>query len=139
MKETKNNSGITGTLTWNLTGGILTINGTGAMSDYSEWPEAACCTNRAPNSTLWKFCRKSITTVTIGSGITSIGKNAFCACHSLSSLVIPGSVKSIGDNAFEYCCGLTSIDLCHDSRQRNALRDMGLLQLPRVDVSCNLN
>jgi hypothetical protein len=109
MNETKNNSGVTGTLAWNLTDGIFTINGTGAMPDYSEWPvesilnlETAHCVNRDPDRMPWRSCRESITTVIIGKEITSIGKNAFCVCHSLTSLVIPPDVTFIDRRVLEH-------------------------------------
>ena len=43
--------------------------------------------------------------------VTSIGKNAFCYCFSLSSIIIPNSVTSIGDNAFYGCYNLSSITI----------------------------
>ena len=52
-------------------------------------------------------CR-SLTSVTIPSGITHIGEYAFCYCTSLTSVTIPDSVTSIGRNAF-YCCSMTSV------------------------------
>ena len=51
-----------------------------------------------------------LTSVTIGSGVTSIGDYAFYYCTGLSSITIPGSVTSIGDYAF-YCTGLTSVTI----------------------------
>ena len=53
----------------------------------------------------------SLTSVTIGSGVTSIGNSAFNNCSSLTSITIPEGVTSIGDNAFEYCSSLTSIKI----------------------------
>ena len=44
--------------------------------------------------------KTNITSVTIGSGITSIGANAFQSCSRLTSITIPSSVTSIGDYAF---------------------------------------
>ena len=51
-----------------------------------------------------------LTSVTIGSGVTSIGDYAFYYCTGLSSITIPGSVTSIGDYAF-HCTGLTSVTI----------------------------
>lgn len=41
--------------------------------------------------------------------VTAIGKNAFFACSSLSSIEIPNSVTSIGESAFYDCSSLNSI------------------------------
>ena len=48
----------------------------------------------------------SLTSVTIGSSVTSIGPYAF-ACSSLEVIVIPNSVTSIGIGAFLGCSNLT--------------------------------
>ncbi|MBO5927783.1 MAG: leucine-rich repeat protein [Clostridia bacterium] len=51
----------------------------------------------------------SLTSVTIGNSVTSIGNYAFAGCNSLRSIVIPDSVTSIGDWAFSSCSSLTSV------------------------------
>ena len=77
-------------LTWTLDSeGTLTISGTGAMTDYSYG-------SKAP----WYSSRSSIKSVTIGSGVTTIGNYAFYYCSSLASVTIPDSVTSIGGGAF---------------------------------------
>ena len=49
----------------------------------------------------------SLTNVTIGTNVTSIGDYAFCDT-SLMNVTIPNSVTSIGDYAFYECGSLTS-------------------------------
>lgn len=86
-------------LTWNLSNGVLTISGTGAMNDY-YW-----------NTYPWYNQRKMITTVIINNGVTYIGRCAFEDCISLTSVTIPNSVTSIGISAFNGCSGLTSVTI----------------------------
>jgi hypothetical protein len=75
----------------------VTINGTGDMVDY-------------PGGAPWEKSNRSITTVVIEDGVTSIGQNAFIGCIGLRSITIPNSVTSIGNNAFDGA-GLTSITI----------------------------
>ena len=51
----------------------------------------------------------SLTSVVISNSVTSIGNYAFQACSSLTSVVIGDSVTSIGNHAFEYCSSMTSV------------------------------
>ena len=52
-----------------------------------------------------------LTSLTIPSGVTSIGGSAFSGCSGLTSLTIPSGVTSIGGSAFSGCSGLTSLTL----------------------------
>ncbi len=79
--------------------GTLSINGSGQMGPYSH--------GNAP----WYSYRETITSIVIGSSITSIGDFAFEGIASVESITIPDSVKIIGASAFEGCTGLVTVHL----------------------------
>ena len=84
------NSGTCGSnLTWTLTNGVLTISGTGDMTDFSK-------NTPAP----WQSVRDDITKVEVRSGVTSIGSRAFAGCSNLLFAQLPASIERIGDYAF---------------------------------------
>ena len=78
--------------------GELTISGKGTMANYSL--------NNSPF-----YHNSDIKTITISSGVTSIGNVVFKYCTSLTSVTIPDSVTSIGSGAFEDCTNLTSVTI----------------------------
>lgn len=87
-------------LTWTLSSdGVLTIDGTGEMYDFSL------------SSNAWSDYSDNIKTVIVNYGVTHIGDYAFNACTNLCSVTLPESVISIGHNAFYRCDSLTSIIL----------------------------
>lgn len=51
---------------------------------------------------------QSLTSVTMGNGVTNIGADAFASCNGLICVAIPISVTVIGDNAFQGCNNLNS-------------------------------
>ncbi|RRD55915.1 leucine-rich repeat domain-containing protein, partial [Tannerella forsythia] len=93
-------SGNTGPLHWNYHAGTqtLTITGTGAMPDYAS-------SDNQP----WKAFREQIKTVTIGNGVTAIGKYAFRECSQMQRIELPASVADIRYHAFSRCKALESI------------------------------
>lgn len=78
--------------------GILNITGKGAMADFSGF---------AP----WQFYYDCVKKVSIAEGITSIGRNAFSYCTSLTTVTIGNSVTSIGRDAFYNCTSLVSVTI----------------------------
>ena len=50
-----------------------------------------------------------------GSELTSIGSSAFDYCSSLKSIEIPAGVTSIGDRAFQYCSNLNDVSFAEGS------------------------
>ncbi len=84
------------TVTWEFDSetGVLNIEGTGPIPDYSQAP--------------WATYYKEIKSIVIADGITKIGNTAFHACDVLS-VQIPNSVTSIGEMAFAGCDKMESI------------------------------
>ncbi len=78
---------------------ILTISGTGAMSNFSAFDRP------------FVEYRESIKKVVICDGVTTIGSEAFINCYYLKSITIPNSVTSIGNMAFQCCYSLTDLKI----------------------------
>ena len=108
-------------LTWDLTDGVLTISGTGPMTDYypsssKPWNKSAIreiiisdgCTSIGNN--IFEFC-SNLTSVTISNSVTSIGTGSFDYCGALTSVNIPNSVTTFKDYAFRGCSAMTAITI----------------------------
>ena len=52
-----------------------------------------------------------LTSITIPSSVTSLGKSCFQGCSGLTSITIPSSVTSLSESCFQGCSGLTSITI----------------------------
>jgi hypothetical protein len=57
------------------------------------------------------FYKQSITSVNIPASVTSIGDYAFSECSSLATVNIPAGVTSIGDYAFSECSSLAAVNI----------------------------
>ena len=87
-------SGSCGTnATWSYSNGIMTIGGSGAMTDYSS----------SMTDIPWIAYQESITKVVIGDEITHVGDWAFQGCTALNSITIGENVTSIGNGSFDNC------------------------------------
>ena len=81
--------------------GVLTISGTGEMTDYAIGNP---------------FSKLNVKTVIIENGVTSISNYAFSGCTSLTNVAIPNSVTSIGDWVFSGCISLKSIEVSDNNK-----------------------
>ena len=86
--------------TWNLSGGALTISGSGAMRSFAN-----------KTSMPWYDYLDQIEEIIIEEGVTSIGNYAFAGCANVTSVTIDSDVASIGVNAFSGCSKLETISL----------------------------
>lgn len=98
-------------VTWELTDdGTLVISGEGRMTDYFYTSD-----NAAP----WYSNKDMIYKVTIGEGISSIGKCAFLNCEYLTDVKMPSTCTAIGYRAFEGCSSIKKIEIS------NAVKSIG--------------
>ena len=91
------------TYTLNEDSGLLSIQGTGAMTDFPT-------SGGAP----WASKRAKIKSISFSSSITHIGSNAFYGCTYITEVTIPNSVVSIGSSAFYGCTRLSSVTLSNN-------------------------
>lgn len=98
-------------LTWilNYSTGVLTIEGNGAMQNYSYNPNNPY--GDSGNPAPWLAYADAIEELLLPEGITSISNSAFYGCRNLESAVIPDSVTYIGDKAFYECSSLVTSNL----------------------------
>lgn len=90
-------------LRWQLDeDGLLTISGTGAMTDFDFYDYEK---DAAP----WAAYLDQIETVFVSNGVTSIGEDAFWYCENLKSIEFSNSVVSLGNYAVYGCDMLTSV------------------------------
>ena len=63
------------------------------------------------SSTLKNIFGKQVKTYIIGESVTTIGRDAFYGCTSLTNITIPKSVISIYTGAFSECTSLTTVNM----------------------------
>lgn len=90
--------GSTGGLQWKLSGGTLTVSGSGPMPNYTD-------ANMPP----WYDSAEAINRIVVKEGVTSVGILAFYGCTTASGVSLPSTVTFIGDRAFKNCRSLTYV------------------------------
>ena len=92
-------------MTWELSNGVLTISGAGAMPDYEK-----------PEDTPWYASRESIVKLVFKGTIIRIGSNAFANCTNLAEIEFVNSISSIGKRAFYNCTALYAASSTGETR-----------------------
>ena len=78
---------------------------------------------------------KTVTKVTVGSNIKTIGKNAFYKCTKLKTVKIGKNVTEIGANAFKGCSSLTSVTLGSKATKIGANAFNGCKKLKTIKIT----
>lgn len=91
-------------VTWSLDSGVLTVSGTGAMTDYADGED-----------TPWYSYASEIGSVVVAEGVTAVGDNAFYGLE-ISEAAVPSTVENIGTDAFGWCSYLEKITVASDNK-----------------------
>ncbi len=86
---------VSDTVSWTVKSGTLTFSGTGPIPDNIKWPKTM----------------PSFTALSIGSGITGIGANAFQGFDTITKVTLPATLEYIGAKAFSGCSGITALSI----------------------------
>lgn len=102
LNKTETTSGVCGnSLTWTFNDSVLTISGTGEMTDFT------------PSQT--PFLALDYSILIVEEGVTGIGDNAFseqgAETPKLRYVSLPSSLRRIGDGAFFGCAGLERVTI----------------------------
>lgn len=87
-------------VTWKLQDGVLTISGTGAMTDFVY-------SDKLP----WYTQRQSIQKIVVEEGVTGICAEAFNGCSNATEVTLPEGLTEIPAGTFYECTGLQKINI----------------------------
>ena len=112
-------------LTWSFDrdSGLLTIEGSGAMTEYDNMYLLAP----------WYDYKTEIKTISLPEGLTSLTDYAFANCTALTHVEIPGSVTRIGECCFIACTALTSVTI------EDGVEEIGMSAFWRCSALTELN
>ena len=86
-------------ISFTFSNGVLTITGSGAMTDYRGYLAYRP----------WNSYANSATKIVVSNGVTRIGASAFEGFRHVTEIVLPSSVTALGTNAFKDCPAELSI------------------------------
>ena len=102
-------------LIYSSTGSGFKVTGYEGTSDTVVVPsthEGLPVTQIASESFAWQNTRReTVTSITVGSGVTKIGNQVFHNCTSLASLSLPDSITSFGTGCFYRCVSLANFTI----------------------------
>ena len=108
---------------WNFdeTTGTLTLDGSGAMKEYTSAAEAP-----------WYSYRDSIAHLVVKSGVTSLSSYAFVDCQNLEDITLPDTLQTIGTMTFYGCDKLDNVTIPASVRTIGSYAFADALSLSRI-------
>ena len=85
------------------------------------------------------FSKSKIKSITISSGITTIGTYAFYQCFDLKTVSLPNTVTVIGNSSFYYCQSLSSISLPQSVQKIDSYAFYNCVSLKEIKFPSSLN
>ena len=101
--------------------GTLTLDGSGAMKEYTSAAEAP-----------WYSYRDSIEHLVVKSGVTSLSSYAFVGCQNLADITLPGTLQTIGTMTFYGCDKLDNVTIPASVRTIGSYAFADALSLSRI-------
>ena len=101
--------------------GTLTLDGSGAMKEYTSAAEAP-----------WYSYRDSIAHLVVKSGVTSLSSYAFVGCQNLEDITLPDTLQTIGTMTFYGCDNLNNVTIPASVRTIGSYAFADALSLSRI-------
>ena len=101
--------------------GTLTLDGSGAMKEYTSAAEAP-----------WYSYRDSIAHLVVKSGVTSLSSYAFVGCQNLADITLPDTLQTIGTMTFYGCDNLNNVTIPASVRTIGSYAFADSLSLSRI-------
>ena len=101
--------------------GTLTLDGSGAMKEYTSAAEAP-----------WYSYRDSIAHLVVKSGVTSLSSYAFVSCQNLADITLPDTLQTIGTMTFYGCDSLNNVTIPASVRTIGSYAFADALSLSRI-------
>ena len=101
--------------------GTLTLDGSGAMKEYTSAAEAP-----------WYSYRDSIAHLVVKSGVTSLSSYAFVDCQNLEDITLPDTLQTIGTMTFYGCDKLDNVTIPASVRTIGSYAFADALSLSRI-------
>ena len=113
--------------------GVLSISGTGAMTDFTVKQENPGY-GLKPTDSPWLAIEDQVLEIVIKEGVTTIGTGAFANFENLSKVSLPDSLVSIGNHAFNTDTSLTELRIPDGVTYLGDFAFAVCVNLPRVTL-----